>query len=376
MHVREAGKKKNIWRDGYHMGVVGGTLAAATVLLLNLFLTIGVAAKHEFQGGFGILQQGDCDETKRLDLWLHLLINVLGTLLLGASNYGMQCLSAPTREELDAAHLQGKWMDIGVPSIRNLASIAPWRKVLWSLLLLSSVPLHLLYNSVVFSSTSFAEWQALAVTDDFLSGAVYSVHDGLYTNTPGYNMVELLDRLRDSKSLVRLDNEACIQAYTPALQSSWSYTLVVTSQTGTNNSFLNLLTANIPGENSNLGFCGLLPAAERVVCEKTNSIDPNNWTLNAPDKPKVAHCMALPAQAHCEVRFSIDLMIVVLVCNVIKVLCLGVVALRTSARPLVTLGDAIASLLERPGQEISLLSLSGLTRGAVKSLTFPSKSRV
>lgn len=70
--------------------------------------------------------------------------NALGTLLLSGSNYCMQVLCAPTRRELDQAHAQGRWLDIGVPSFRNLWRISPKRVVVWWVLGLSSIPLHLL----------------------------------------------------------------------------------------------------------------------------------------------------------------------------------------------------------------------------------------
>jgi hypothetical protein len=55
-----------------------------------------------------------------MNIYLHLLINFLGTLILGAINYAMQCLFALTRAEVNAAHAKGKWLDIGVLSARNL----------------------------------------------------------------------------------------------------------------------------------------------------------------------------------------------------------------------------------------------------------------
>ena len=95
-------------------------ISAIVVLLINVLLCIVASAKHNIAGAFATLQDGDCGETKRLDLWLHLLINVLSTTLLGASNYSMQCLTAPTREDIDQAHRENSWMDVGVPSVRNL----------------------------------------------------------------------------------------------------------------------------------------------------------------------------------------------------------------------------------------------------------------
>jgi hypothetical protein len=75
---------------------------------------------------------------------IHLLINILSSLLLAASNYAMQCLSAPTRRDIEKHHSKGWWLDIGVPSFHNLRVI-PWnRSVPWYLLMISSLPLHLL----------------------------------------------------------------------------------------------------------------------------------------------------------------------------------------------------------------------------------------
>lgn len=57
----------------------------------------------------------------------------------------MQCLSAPTRKEVDKAHAKGKWLDIGVPSVRNLTNIAKPRVGMWLGLGLTSLPLHLMW---------------------------------------------------------------------------------------------------------------------------------------------------------------------------------------------------------------------------------------
>ena len=167
------------WREGYHFGVLCCALAAGTVLLVNIILTVVVDTKYGISDGFATLQDGDCNKTKRLDLWLHLLINALSTLLLGASNYSMQCLSAPTRQALDAAHRRNIWMDIGVPSVRNILRTSWPRKLLWCLLVMSSIPLHLIYNSVIFASTPISEWNAFGVTSDFLTGAPFNVSVGL-----------------------------------------------------------------------------------------------------------------------------------------------------------------------------------------------------
>jgi len=96
------------------------------------------------EGGTGTLYSGSCDKSRKIGLWLHLGINALSTLLLSGSNYTQQCLSAPTRSEIDAAHARRKWMDIGVPSVRNLFMIKAERMLLWIAIGITRVPLHLL----------------------------------------------------------------------------------------------------------------------------------------------------------------------------------------------------------------------------------------
>lgn len=129
---------------GWRAGAVTCTCTAAFVLLLNTVFTIWGTQALPMQGGFGTLIEGNCSKVKRWGSWLHVVINALSTLLLGASNYCMQYLTSPTREEVDEAHAGGRWLDIGIPSVRNLRRISWSRIILWSLLGLSSVPLHLM----------------------------------------------------------------------------------------------------------------------------------------------------------------------------------------------------------------------------------------
>ena len=100
--------------------------------------------KYGTQDTIGTIYQGHCDKVKKLNLWLHLLINVLSTVLLGTSNYCMQLLMAPTPREVIDAHKEKMWLDIGIPSIRNLRRIERKRITTWCLLGLSSGFLHLM----------------------------------------------------------------------------------------------------------------------------------------------------------------------------------------------------------------------------------------
>lgn len=119
-------------------------IAISAVLSLNIVTLIFVKVRYNSLDGIAELYSGDCAKVDKLKIGTHLAINALATGLLSASNYAMQVLSAPTRREVDLAHSKRQWLDIGLPSLRNLPSIARSRLLVWSCLLSSSVPLHLM----------------------------------------------------------------------------------------------------------------------------------------------------------------------------------------------------------------------------------------
>lgn len=125
-----------------------GALTTSLVLICNIMLLWYATRQHKIYGynysDVGIVQQGDCDAVQRFSNISHIIINILSTLLLGASNFAMQCLVSPTRNDIDKAHLKGIWLDIGIPSIKNLRHISVPRLYIWLLLGLSSIPLHLM----------------------------------------------------------------------------------------------------------------------------------------------------------------------------------------------------------------------------------------
>ena len=125
------------------MLIIQQTLAAV-VFGLNVGWTSWASTTYKTSGGIGTLYIGDCSTVKTLNLWLHLAINILSTLLLGSSNYFMQLLVAPTRDEVDKAHRESTWLDIGTPSVRNLRWISKESVLTWCSLGLSSAILHLL----------------------------------------------------------------------------------------------------------------------------------------------------------------------------------------------------------------------------------------
>lgn len=110
------------WFEGVYPYAKGSTV----VLLLHLLfvaVAAGVANRHPGHGGFasgGVMYGGSCTVTKTWSTGLHLTINILSTCILGASNYCMQTLVAPTRQDIERAHARRRWLDIGCASVGRI----------------------------------------------------------------------------------------------------------------------------------------------------------------------------------------------------------------------------------------------------------------
>lgn len=146
-------KKEEREGEEWVQGVLLCSIGVAVVLLLNLVLllvAVGLAYDHRDSSSrtrdffSAAVFEGTCSVVNNWSTGLHLLINILSTALLAASNFVMQCLTAPSRADLDHAHSRRKWLHVGVWGWRNLFAMDAKRLTLWFLLLISSTPIHLL----------------------------------------------------------------------------------------------------------------------------------------------------------------------------------------------------------------------------------------
>ena len=135
-----------IWDLNWRLGILSGCAASIIVLIVNIALLLtSIFSRYGVEGGIGTITRGSSSEISTMSTAYHVLINVLSTLLLTSSNYCMQFLCSPTREEVDNAHLRGRWLDIGIMSLENLHFISKRRRALFFVLAISSIPLHLMY---------------------------------------------------------------------------------------------------------------------------------------------------------------------------------------------------------------------------------------
>ena len=349
---------------------------AATTMIINVAVTVWASSVYGIERGLGTLYRGDCKRVESFVFWIHLGINLLSTLLVGASNYSMQCLSFPTRDEIDKAHSRKFWLDIGVPSLRNLRRISPVRTGLWCLLALSSIPLHLLYNSAIFSSLCTRSYFLVVILERILSNNLTDIeldpgHYWLTDITLADNETELaIETLRDTiqsyqqnKSILdKLTNEDCIRQYTSQIISRRSDVFLVNKMRYPDDdlygkpyfNYSSLLTsslvASVSGGTSMNQWKCLDAACTTASGPQHMQISEvlqhaSAWTIN---DLGVDYCLSQPVPEQCRLQFSLAIMIVVVACNFVKLVCFCIILWKRHWKPLVTLGDAIASFLDRP----------------------------
>ena len=375
------------FRSGWRVGAMLAFAGALTTLIVNV--SVGGWAQAQTGGNsVGVLVElfrGDCNTAASLNTWSHLAINIVSTLLLSGSNYCMQCLVAPSRADINRAHAQMKWLDIGVPSLRNLKWVGWWRRTLWILLVVSSLPLHLLFNSVFFNSIATNNYNVVFVTPNFTQGASFSTSNGFNTarfQPPNWkeNLTTVQDLVADDR-FERLDNAECINSYAVDLQTTRRTLVVVSSNASTHDTGSVLGSGNqeyvLPerwytlqqGYDPYDWMCGDLDVGQHGV--KLDTFDnlphcytyiqkfhstPDNW---APSGWHADHCLSEKIEGQCSFNINLAIIWIVVACNIIKLLTMAIVAFSgTIDRPIVTIGDAVVSFMTIPDRATKNMCLS------------------
>ncbi|KAF1833717.1 hypothetical protein BDW02DRAFT_569698 [Decorospora gaudefroyi] len=337
---------------------------------------------HHF--GTATIMRGSCNGVRNANTGIHAALNVLSTMVLGASTYAMQDLTAPSRLEVDAAHAKGKWVEIGTSSVRNLFHVRRRNVWIWGLLAMTSLPFHLVFNAVFFT-TSQANQYAVAVIDEsyfantnfrpakenaspeLFGPSSYANNDcdGAPCAFDIRDVSRVVALLRDVRrvsrnaNFSRMEAQECMRNYSSGFIQGYSDVVVILNEPATDSP---LLWTRYPQRSvdhdtehtnpdpfrwvchdammkndTNTHRCSLKTAMEKFDSGK-------NWTVQG---HPVSHCFARTISETCQLQFNGYLMIAVVVFGVIKVLTIGYLVLaRSAGRHLRTIGDAIASFLE------------------------------
>ena len=179
------------------------------------------------------------------------------------------------------------------------------------------------------------------------------VYDAGYARDRCNEIYDEAYRLRNmkAKSLERLDNLACINAYSNQFQTKGNVLLVIDNSTSSKD-ILDSQEWNEP--------CGF-PYSNRWVCDcygynrdRPCELDPKLKDLQshpewwAPFRSHVSYCLSEIAPQECKIQSSIHLAIVVIILNFIKAAVMYILATNTGEMPFLTVGDAVASYIDQP----------------------------
>ncbi|KAE8418405.1 hypothetical protein BDV36DRAFT_308758 [Aspergillus pseudocaelatus] len=308
--------------------------ATVGLLLLNTVLISvagGLASKYTGSGGSSnskVVYEGSCVITSRWNTAFHFIINVISTCILAASNYCMQTLVAPTRDEIDLFHAKRRWLDIGGSSFRNLFAIPLSRLGLWLILLITATPFHLLYNSNCFradvtsgsndiNSAKSMDWdQIIHIVMGERSEKISPEQCSRYTGTSSYYP-------SGYKGLIYLASDLAMED---------GGDIAVLRSTGTSRT-QSVYAASFTNPNPS-----------------TTTSDECAGPLSRSTTHSLSGCLAFEGKKNCQLLLNPPIAVIISLATLMKVVAMFLAAhlQRTRAPPLLTTGDAVASFLERP----------------------------
>ena len=165
-------------QDGYvqtafivsYILIVAGVIASL-VTIMTLMLTRQDQSSTSFPQSFPIFK-ASCD-SRRLqfnNLFAHLFVNTIGTIILGLSNYIQQMCASPTIEEV--SHGFRKYGDVVFGSNSASAVFRLGQRSLsagWVALMVTSLPLHIMLNGITGFAAKSVQADRLALTPSQLN---------------------------------------------------------------------------------------------------------------------------------------------------------------------------------------------------------------
>ncbi|KAF2790633.1 hypothetical protein K505DRAFT_340267 [Melanomma pulvis-pyrius CBS 109.77] len=271
---------------GWETDVVIAIITAILVFNFNfIFLVVAARRQKPRLSGLGTLFEGDCVKVDWVNKISHGVINGMSTVLISQSNYCMQLLASPTRNDIDAAHKKREWVHIGIPSFQNVwkRHISLKRIVCWGVLAMSSIPLLLLWNSVVVFSPSAFQYNQLTVTNGFVLGQPFN---------------------DNALTILRNSNEGMVNPKVPDTNAS----TVITSEAG------------------GIGpwpYQWLCPPDSRqnFDCYRQLFETDEDWNYPGYKDLKVEYCLSKPMKEHCKLEYGFIVAMFTVVVNSLKVIC-------------------------------------------------------
>ncbi|KAF2649839.1 hypothetical protein K491DRAFT_167900 [Lophiostoma macrostomum CBS 122681] len=353
--VKIVGLAWNNLFPGWRGGIAGFTILASIVLILNISALIWTAT-HLDDGNYATLTVGSYKSISNLSGRIHFGMNILSMALLAGSNYCMQCLSSPTRAEVDAAHARGSYVNIGALSWRNVLTSRKRRICLLSLLTLSSIVMHPVYDTSLLMTTALQKYTSTLVTSDY---KIWSQVDyDQLQHEPAFRVSHangLADRLRYIQDIIATDQiwdsslwdnisaSDCVKYKT--LQTDRSTLLIVLNGTP-EQIYLNQDARLAPYRS--IDYTNLLQGYLRYDLYPAYPAREKGWASTSKWQSRISYCLSRKVPGRCRLQIHLWLLLAATLLNAMKLGCLLLTLKEQQETPLITTGDAIASFLRSP----------------------------
>ena len=241
------------------------------------------------------------------------------------------------------------------------------------------------YNSAVYTSLAANDFLVTVVTKDhFEPGAYSNITDALISNSyraynwSGFRLSEFRTGPYDSQLFSSvLDGydtstqsyedhtpSECTKLYNTDFVSDHRNLFLITkhsSNTTHNNTLLDIINVRSEGFSPSSWMCAYhLAGVRRLYLQASFKCNPSvltsnvgrglPWLVELPTgrEVEISGCKSERTTEKCKVQFSLEIMIVVICCNLVKAICMVTAVIRSQEPTLVTLGDAMDSFLRIP----------------------------
>lgn len=219
------------------------------------------------------------------------------------------------------------------------------------------------YNSTIFSSISANAYDVFSGNGALNQTTLTTVNASFPDDDNGQAFLRLYAKAQNG-TLHRLDNLACIDAYATAYQSTYGSLIVATDDVTTADNYVLVYTQTVfnPAEEAVVGASGynwicqslqkheyqwqITPCITFLPEARTQAAN-NSWIVGT---HTVDYCLVEDLAPHCKLQYSLPLVVIVIIFNLLKAIVISYVAFTSTDAPILTTGDAVASFLRNPDQ--------------------------
>lgn len=212
----------------------------------------------------------------------------------------------------------------------------------------------------------------MAVTQEFVNGSSWTL---IGADTVTQTIISNMQKNASSYEI--LDQSDCIKEYGVDYLSTRRNAIVVVSDSNSTDPLLGYLNWNY-SQPQNSWVCGTTLGYDMTLVPEPISdfdcsipvalqgLDSDSWVMA---NETVEYCLSEIVADVCRLEFSAPVMIAVICCNLVKLFCMTFTIWRCKEFTMVTLGDAVASFLERPDRYTK--GLCTLTKKEIEDGAWP-----